>query len=107
MKYIDMGTIGDYLREEWLEPLRLSRNRLAIAIGVPANRITDIVNGKRGISADTDLRLCKYFGVSDGHFLRMQDHINMILARRKIKDKLLAIVPFANDNMPIKMEKVL
>ncbi|MDR1696726.1 MAG: HigA family addiction module antidote protein [Rickettsiales bacterium] len=97
-EYIDVGTIGDYLREEWLEPLNLSHNRLAMAIGVPANRITDIVNGKRGISADTDLRLCKYFRMSDGHFLRMQDALERIPVRRKIADQLDAIVPYANDN---------
>ncbi len=99
-KYIDIGTIGDYLRDEWMNPFGLSGNRVALAVGVPANRITDIVAGRRGITADTDLRLCRYFGMSDGHFLRMQDYINTTLARRELMDELSSIVPYANDNIP-------
>lgn len=101
-KYIDIGTIGDYLRDEWILPNALSGNRVALAIGVPANRITDIIGGRRGITADTDLRLCRYFGMSDGHFLRMQDYINTVLARRELADELSSIVPYANDNVPPK-----
>jgi len=97
-RYIDMESIGEYLRTEWLEPMRISGNRLAVAIGVPANRITCILNGKRGISADTDLRLCKFFGISDGHFLRIQNFINTTVARAKIEDQLLAIMPFVQKN---------
>ena len=57
---------GAMLEEEFLKPLGLTKHRLAKDIGVPAQRIGDIVAGKRGITADTDLRLCRYFGLSDG-----------------------------------------
>ena len=101
-KYIDIGTVGDYLREEWLEPLGLSCNKVAMSIGVPANRITDIVNGRRGITADTDLRLCRYFKMSDGHFINMQMYIERTIAKRSLKKELAKIVPHsrvaANDN---------
>lgn len=60
------------LVEEFLKPLEMSNYRLAKEIGVPAQRIGEIVAGKRGISADTDLRLCRFFGVSDGWWLRLQ-----------------------------------
>ena len=57
---------GEMLDAEFLKPLGLTKYRLAKDIGVPAQRIGDIVAGKRAISADTDLRLCRYFGLSDG-----------------------------------------
>ncbi len=63
---------GEMLEEEFLKPLGLSKYRLAKDIGVPAQRIGDIVAGKRAITADTDLRLCRYFGLSDGWWLRGQ-----------------------------------
>lgn len=100
MKYIDMPHIGEVLHEEFLEPLGLSQNALALAIGVKANRINDIVNGKRGITADTDLRLAKYFGLSDGYFLRIQERFALLKAKREIEKELNNIVKFeyANDN---------
>ena len=61
---------GEMLNEEFMKPLGLTRYRLAKNIGVPAQRIGDIVAGKRAITADTDLRLCRYFGLSDGWWLR-------------------------------------
>ena len=61
-------TIGEVIATEFLEPLKISQNSLAKALGIPQNRISDIINGKRGISADTDLRLCRYFGLTDGFF---------------------------------------
>ena len=65
---------GEMLEEEFLNPLGMSKYRLAKNIGVPAQRIGDIVSGKRGITADTDLRLCRFFGLSDGWWLRLQVH---------------------------------
>jgi addiction module HigA family antidote len=59
-------TPGEMLEEEFLRPLGLTKVRLAKDIGVPPQRIGDIVAGKRAITADTDLRLCHYFGLSDG-----------------------------------------
>ena len=57
---------GEMLDEEFLKPLGMTKYRLAKEIGVPPQRIVDIVSGKRGITADTDLRLCRFFSLSDG-----------------------------------------
>ena len=75
--------------------VELSQNALAKAIGVPANRINNIVNGKLGITADTDLRLTAYFGLSDGYFLRMQDNFELLRAKREISKELSKIKPLA------------
>ena len=63
---------GEILKEEFLNEIGISQNQLAQAIGVPGNRIHAIVNGTRDITADTDLRLCKFFGLSNGYWLRAQ-----------------------------------
>src|SRR5262245_13197968 len=63
---------GEILMEDFLKPMRLSQTRLARAIGVPPRRINEIVLGKRAITADTDLRLARYFKMSDGFFLGLQ-----------------------------------
>jgi len=65
-----------------LEPLGLSQNALAKAIDVPANRINEIIRGRRGISADTDVRLARYFGLSEGFFLRLQNAYDLMEAHR-------------------------
>jgi len=65
-------TPGELLLEEFLIPMGISRYRLARAIGVPPQRIGDIVAGKRAVTADTDLRLCRFFGLSNGYWLRAQ-----------------------------------
>jgi addiction module HigA family antidote len=94
MTYEDnIPTIGKVLASEFLEPLNISQNALAKALGIPQNRISDIVNGKRGISADTDLRLCKYFGLSEGYFSGMQMDFERIRARQKISKELEKIIP--------------
>jgi len=91
-KFIDLDHIGKILFEEFMEPYKLSQNALAKAIGVAPSRITDIVNGKRGITADTDLRLTRLFGFSEGYFLRLQDHIETTIAKQKINIELEKIV---------------
>ena len=63
---------GEILSVEFLEPMGITKYRLAKEIGVPAQRIGDIVAGKRAITADTDLRLCRFFGLSKGYWLRAQ-----------------------------------
>jgi len=63
---------GEILMEEFLEPLEVSQNRLAVAIGVPPRRINEIVHGKRRITADTALRLARYFGTTDRFWLNLQ-----------------------------------
>jgi addiction module HigA family antidote len=65
-------TPGEMLLEEYLKPMGISQYRLAKEIGVPAQRIGEIVAGRRTITADTDLRLCRFFGLSDGYWLRGQ-----------------------------------
>jgi addiction module HigA family antidote len=92
-EFIGLDHIGKILQEEFMEPYKLSQNALAKAIGVAPSRITDIVNGRRAITADTDLRLTRLFGLSEGYFLRIQEHIETTLARRKIDGELARIVP--------------
>ena len=82
---------GEVLSEEFIKPMNLSQNRLAIDIGVDARRINEIVLGKRAISADTDLRLARYFGVSDGFFLGLQADYDLMERRRQIENELKAI----------------
>ncbi|MDO9026188.1 HigA family addiction module antitoxin [Zwartia sp.] len=82
---------GEMLEEEFLKPLGLTKYRLAKDIGVPPQRIGDIVSGKRAITADTDLRLCKYFGLSDGWWLRGQANYDTAMARKKLSEVLKKI----------------
>ena len=89
----NIPSIGEVLFSEFLEPMNISQNALAKALDIPQNRISDIINGKRGVSADTDLRLCKYFGLTDGYFIGMQMDFERIAAKRKILKILDKIVP--------------
>ena len=77
MEYITTPTISEILREEFMEPLGISAYRLAQAINVPASRVQDILHGRRKITADTSLRLAKFFGVSDRYFLDLQNDIDI------------------------------
>jgi antitoxin HigA-1 len=72
MTKLDPVTPGEILSEEFLKPMGLSQYRLAKKIRVPAQRISEIVSNKRSITADTDLRLCRFFGLSNGYWLRAQ-----------------------------------
>ncbi|NLF83128.1 MAG: HigA family addiction module antidote protein [Candidatus Gastranaerophilales bacterium] len=87
-KYIELPTIGEILKEEFMEPYGLSQNALARAIFVPPNRINQILKGTRRITADTDLRLTKFFGLSEGYFLRIQENLELRQAKRQIADEL-------------------
>jgi addiction module HigA family antidote len=82
---------GEMLEEEFLKPMGLSKYRLAKDIGVPPQRIGDIVAGKRSITADTDLRLCRYFGLSDGWWLRGQGNHDLAIAREALAETLSRI----------------
>jgi antitoxin HigA-1 len=82
---------GEMLEEEFLKPLRLTKYRLAKDIGVPPQRIGDIVAGKRAITADTDLRLCRYFGLSDGWWLRGQASYDTAIAKENLREELARI----------------
>ena len=75
--------------------MRISQNALARAIGVPPRRINEIVLGKRAVTADTDLRLARYFGLSEGFFLGLQGDFELMERRRAIGNKLKAIQPRA------------
>ncbi|HPX80833.1 MAG TPA: HigA family addiction module antitoxin [Syntrophales bacterium] len=75
---------GEILSEEFMKPLALSANQLARDIDVPPGRISEIINGKRSITADTALRLGKYFGVSPEIWLNLQTDYDMRVARRTI-----------------------
>jgi antitoxin HigA-1 len=86
---------GEILLEEFLRPMDLSQTALARAIGVPPRRINEIVLGKRAITADTDLRLGRYFGISEGFFLGLQTDFELMHRRRQIGDQLEAIRPRA------------
>ena len=88
-------TPGELLNEEFLKPMGISQYRLAKEIGVPAQRIGQIVLGRRSITADTDLRLCRFFGLTDGYWLRAQDAYDLEKARRKIGGELARIKPWA------------
>ncbi|WP_280548996.1 MULTISPECIES: HigA family addiction module antitoxin [unclassified Halomonas] len=74
---------GEILLEDFIEPMGLTKNALATAIGVPATRIGQITRGERAITADTDLRLSRYFGTSEGYWLRLQNAYDLEQAKRK------------------------
>jgi antitoxin HigA-1 len=86
---------GEILMEDFLKPMALSQTALANAIDVPPRRINEIVLGKRAITADTDLRLARYFGMSEGFFIGLQTDYELMQRRREIGDKLKAIRPRA------------
>jgi addiction module HigA family antidote len=88
-------TPGDTLLLDFIEPMGLTQNGLARAIGVPPRRINEIVLGKRAVTADTDLRLARYFGLSDGFWLGLQSDHDLLRQRRKIAAELQRIEPHA------------
>jgi len=79
---------GEILKEEFLEPLGLSQYRVAVDISVPPRRINEIVHGKRSISADTALRLARYFGTTDRFWLNLQTHYDLELQRDLLGKRL-------------------
>ena len=86
---------GEILLEEFLKPLELSENAVARAVYTPPRKINEIVLGKRAITADTDLRLARYLGVSEGFFLGLQADYDLLERRRDIEGELSAIEPRA------------
>ena len=91
MRAVPPVSPGEMLNDEFLKPLGLTKYRLAKDIGVPAQRIGDIVAGKRAITADTDLRLCRYFRLSDGWWLRGQANYDTAIARATMGEALSRI----------------
>ena len=84
---------GEILMEEFLEPLEVSQNRLAVVIGVPPRRINEIVHGKRRITADTALRLSRYFGTTDRFWLNRQTRYDLETERDHLGATLDQITP--------------
>lgn len=89
-------TPGELLLEEFLVPMELSQYRLAKEIDVPAQRIGEIVAGKRAVTADTDLRLCRFFGLSNGYWLRAQVAHDTEVAARALAPVLRRIKPWVS-----------
>ena len=79
---------GEVLSEEFLKPLGISQYRLAKDVSVPPRRINEIVHGKRGISADTALRLARYFGTTDRFWLNLQARFDLETERDRLGDRL-------------------
>ena len=86
---------GEILRLEYLEPLGVTQHRVAVAIGVPPRRINEIVHGKRGITADTALRLARYFGTSERFWLNLQSRYDIEIERDRLAGTLQQIQPLA------------
>jgi addiction module HigA family antidote len=87
-------TPGELLLEEFLLPMGITKYRLAKEIGVPAQRIGEIVAGRRAITADTDLRLCRFFGLSNGYWLRAQAAYDTEVAEEALAEQLQRIKPW-------------
>jgi addiction module HigA family antidote len=79
---------GEVLLEEFLKPMEISQYRLAKDIGVPARRIYEFVDGKRGFTADTALILCRYFGVSERFWINLQAHYDLEVEKDRLSDRL-------------------
>jgi addiction module HigA family antidote len=94
MRELNPVTPGELLAEEFLRPMGLSQYRLAKEIAVPAQRISEIVAGRRAITADTDLRLCRFFGLSNGYWLRAQAAYDTEMAEDRLADILEKITPW-------------
>lgn len=88
MKKIPMTTPGEILLEEFLKPYGISQSKLALDIRVPANRINAIINGKREVTADTAIRLGKYFKTGPEFWLNLQSLYNLRTAEEVIADEL-------------------
>lgn len=86
---------GEILLEDFLKPMDVSQNALARAIGVSPRRINEIVHGLRGVTADTDLRLARFFGLSEGFFMALQTEYDLMRRRREISAELKTIRPRA------------
>ena len=94
MKKIDVPTIGEILKEDFMDPYHISAYSLANAIGVPVSRIQDILHNRRAITVDTSIRLAKYFGLSNTYFIKLQYEIDTRKALNESKESFDKIIPF-------------
>lgn len=94
MEKLKPVTPGELLNEEFLKPIGLSQYRVAKEIGVPAQRIGETVAGQSAITADTDLRLCRFFGLSNGYWLRAQAAYDREVAQEALAAVLAKITPW-------------
>lgn len=106
-KLLDPITPGEILREDFMEPLGISINQLSRDLAVPPNRISEIVNGKRAITADTALRLQRYFGVEAQFWLNLQSEYDLRIVSRKIWNDLeQRIIPVQNPQAELVHEDI-
>ena len=84
---------GEILMEDFIEAFGITQNKLAVTIGVPPRRINEIVHGKRAITADTALRLGRYFGVDPQFWLNLQTRFDLEVAHERVADQVAAITP--------------
>lgn len=87
---------GEVLMEDFIAPLGITQHKVAVAIGVPPRRINEIVHGKRRVSADTALRLARYFGTTDLFWINLQNRYDLEIERDSMGDSLEAIRPLAS-----------
>lgn len=84
---------GEILMEDFIEGFGITQNKLAVSIGVPPRRINEIVHGKRGITADTAVRLARYFGTSAEFWMNLQSHYELRIQRAQLADEVAGITP--------------
>lgn len=89
--------IGDLLYNQFIEPTNLSIRYIAKEVGVTPTALSEIIKGKRSITANSDLRLCKFFGLSDGYFLNIQQDYQILEAKKKLAKQLQKIKPLTQD----------
>lgn len=106
MRELPPVTPGEILLEDFLKPMGLSENRLAKEIGLSPRRIGEIVAGNTAVTAEADLRLCRFFGLSKGYWLRAQAAHDLEVAEEKLGEKLAAIRPWSEiqDSRPSEAE---
>jgi antitoxin HigA-1 len=93
--WLDLPHAGEVLLSEFMEPLALSSAQLASALLVDETRVTEIISGKWPIDADMDLRLTRYFRLSEGYFLTIKTRLDTLAAKRALNGELDRIIPRA------------
>ena len=84
---------GEVLMEDFIKGFGITQNKLAVSIGVPPRRINEIVHGKRGITADTAIRLARYFGTSEEFWMNLQSNYELRIERRALQETIATISP--------------